>query len=89
MANAEATALAALLSGLEPADDGLRGFLDDLTRVQGIDLIRSGLVDPDDAPDLAEEPTVGRGNLYALGDHPITRAFTTWYRSAPIASPAQ
>jgi DNA modification methylase len=69
MANAEATALASLLDGLEPADEALRALLDDLTREQGIDLVRTGLVDPDDAPDLAEEPTVGRGELYALGDH--------------------
>jgi hypothetical protein len=72
MANAEATALASLLSGLEPADEALRALLDDLTREQGIDLARSGLVDPDDAPDLAEEPTVRRGELYALGDHRLS-----------------
>jgi DNA modification methylase len=69
LADAEASALAALLSGLEPADDALRALLDDLTREQGIDLTRSGLVNPDDAPDLPEEPTVRRGDLYALGDH--------------------
>jgi DNA modification methylase len=69
MANAEATALASLLSGLEPADEALRALLDDLTREQGIDLARAGLVDPDEAPDLPDEPTVHRGELYALGDH--------------------
>jgi hypothetical protein len=69
MADAEATALAALISGLEPADAGLRTPLDDLIREQGIDLASSGLVDPDDAPDVAEQPTVRRGELYSLGDH--------------------
>jgi hypothetical protein len=43
MADAEATALASLLSGLEPSDDALRTLLDDLTREQGIDLGRAGL----------------------------------------------
>jgi hypothetical protein len=60
MAQAEATALAALLSGLEPADDALRALLDDLTREQGIDLARAGLVDPDDVPDIPDEPSVPR-----------------------------
>ena len=69
MADAEATALASLLSGLEPADEALRALLDDLTREQGIELARAGLVDPDDAPDVPDEPTVRRGDLYALGDH--------------------
>jgi site-specific DNA-methyltransferase (adenine-specific) len=27
------------------------------------------LIDPDEAPDLPDEPTVRRGELYALGDH--------------------
>jgi DNA modification methylase len=69
MADAEATALASLLHGLEPADDALRALLDDLTREQGIELGRAGLVDPDDAPDLPDESTVHRGDLYALGGH--------------------
>jgi hypothetical protein len=56
-------------SGLEPADDALRTLLDDLTREQGIELGRAVLVDPDDAPDAPDEPTVHRGDLYALGDH--------------------
>jgi DNA modification methylase len=68
MAEAEATALASLLVGLEPADDALRALLDDLTREQGIEFARAGLVDPDDAPDVSDEPTVRRGDLYALGD---------------------
>jgi ParB-like chromosome segregation protein Spo0J len=52
MADAEATALASLLSGLEPADDALRALVDDLAREQGIELARAGLVDPGDTPDL-------------------------------------
>ena len=32
-------------------------------------VIHAGLVDPDDAPDLPDEPTVHLGELYALGDH--------------------
>jgi DNA modification methylase len=69
MAGAEAAAFAELLGGLEADDQALRAFLDDLTRQQGLDAVHAGLVDPDDAPDLSDEPTVRRGDLYALGDH--------------------
>lgn len=69
MAEAEASALTALLAGLEPADADLRAFLDDLARDEGIETLRAGLVDVDDAPDVPDEPTVKRGELYALGDH--------------------
>jgi hypothetical protein len=69
MAEAEATALASRLGGLEPADDALRALLDDLAREQSIELGRVGMVDPDDAPDVPDEPTVHRGDLYTLGDH--------------------
>jgi hypothetical protein len=60
-----------------PSDEALRALLDDLTREQGIGLIRSGLVDPDDAPDLPDEPTVRLGELYALGDHRLLCGDTT------------
>jgi hypothetical protein len=60
IAEAEATGLASLLSGLEPTDDALRALLDDLTREQGVDLARASLVDPDDAPELPDEPSVHR-----------------------------
>jgi DNA modification methylase len=69
MAEAERDQLAALLAGLEPADEALRALLDDLGRDAGIDPIRAGLVDPDDVPDVPDEPTVQHGELYALGDH--------------------
>jgi hypothetical protein len=69
MADAEAAALASLLSGLEPADDALRTLLDNLVREQGLELAHSGLIDPDDAPDVPDDPTVRRADLYALGDH--------------------
>jgi hypothetical protein len=52
MADAETTARAALLNGLEPSDDALRALLDDLGRELGIELARASLVDPDDAPGL-------------------------------------
>lgn len=68
LADAEATALADLLAGLEPADDGLRALLDDLARQYGIDGA-GGFVDPDDVPEIPAEPTVQRGELYVLGDH--------------------
>ena len=48
---------------------GLRALLDDLGRDAGIESIRAGLVDPDDVPEIPDEPTVQRGELYRLGDH--------------------
>ncbi len=58
MADAEATALESILPTLDPADADLRAFLDDLARQQETETLRAGLVDPDDAPDLPEEPWV-------------------------------
>jgi DNA modification methylase len=69
LADAEATALAELLAGLDPADVDLRAFLEQLNREAGIDTIRAGLLDPDDVPDVPDEPSVKTGDLYALGDH--------------------
>lgn len=68
MAEAERDQLATLLAGLEPADEALRALLDDLGREAGIESIRAGL-DPDDVPEVPDEPTVQRGELYLLGDH--------------------
>src|SRR5947207_4380881 len=67
MADAEATALAELLSGLEPVDDGLRALLDDLARQHGVDGFHPGLADPDDVPEPPDEPYVKADELYALG----------------------
>jgi hypothetical protein len=69
MATAEQEQLAALLAGLDPADEGLRALLDDLAREYRLDDLRKGLVDPDDVPPLPDEPYVRPGDLYALGDH--------------------
>jgi DNA modification methylase len=69
MADAEATALEELLADLDPADADLRAFLDELARQQGFEHVTAGLVDPDEAPDIPDEPTVRLGELYALGDH--------------------
>ena len=69
MAGAEQEQLAALLDGLEPADEALRALLDDLGRQHGLDALRSGLVDPDDVPARPDEPYVSAGDLYLLGDH--------------------
>src|SRR5204862_8169712 len=43
--------------------------LDDLSRQLGIEAFLAGPVDPDDVPELADEPYVKAGELYALGDH--------------------
>jgi DNA modification methylase len=69
MATAEEEQLAALLAGLDPADDALRALLDDLARKYRLDALRSGLVDPDDVPAIPDEPYVRSGDLYGLGDH--------------------
>ena len=45
MATAEEEQLAALLAGLDPADDALRALLDDLAREHRLDSLRTGLVD--------------------------------------------
>jgi DNA modification methylase len=66
---AEQEQLAALLAGLDPADEGLRALLDDLAREYRLDDLRKGLVDPDEVPLLPVESYVRPGDLYLLGDH--------------------
>lgn len=83
MAEAERDQLAALLAGLEPADVALRALLDDLAREAGLDLTRSGLVDPDDVPEPPSEPTVTAGDLFRLGEHRLLCGDST--RSADVA----
>lgn len=67
MATAEREQLAALLAGLEPADEALQALIDDLAREHGLDAFPTGLLDPD--VDLPTEPYVQRGDLYELGEH--------------------
>jgi hypothetical protein len=69
MATAEQEQLAALLAGLEPADDALKALLDDLAREYKLDRLRTGLVDPDELPPIPDQPYVRLGDLYVLGDH--------------------
>ena len=69
MATAEEEQLAALITDLEPASDGLRALLDDLAREHGLDTGRLGLLDPDVVPELPAEPYVRRGDLFQLGEH--------------------
>ena len=69
MAQSEGLALADLLAGLEPENEALRAFIDELARAEGVAEPRTFLADPDDVPDVPAEPTVKRGELYALGDH--------------------
>jgi len=69
MATAEQEQLAALLAGLDPADDALRALLDDLAREYRLDDLWHGLVDPNEVPPLPDEPYVRPGDLYALGEH--------------------
>lgn len=69
MAAAEEHALETLLASLDPADADLRAFIEELARGQETEILRSGLVDPDDVPDVPEAPWVERGELYRLGDH--------------------
>jgi len=69
MATAEQEQLAALLAGLDPADEALRALLDDLAREYRLDDLRKGLVDPDEVPPVPDEPYVRAGDLYVLGEH--------------------
>jgi hypothetical protein len=70
MASAEQDQLAALLAGLEPADDALRALLDDLAREYRLDQLRTGLVDPDDVPPVPDDPYVRSGDPRAPTGEP-------------------
>jgi DNA modification methylase len=69
MAAAEEHALESLLASLDPADADLKAFIEELARGQETEILRTGLVDPDDVPDVPETPWVKRGELYRLGEH--------------------
>src|SRR5665811_1943179 len=62
MADRDTARLEDLLAGVTVDDAGLRRLLADLGP-------RKGLTDPDDVPDVPEEPYVKAGDLYRLGDH--------------------
>lgn len=63
MAESSSERLAELLAEVTVDDEGLRRLLADLRPP------RPGLTDPDDVPELSEEPYVKRGELWLLGDH--------------------
>ena len=65
MAEADQAALDALLADLAVDEPGLAALLADLAGEPP----RAGLTDPDEAPSLAEEPYVRRGELWLLGEH--------------------
>lgn len=54
-----------LLAELDIDDPGLVALLESLAGPEP----KTGLTDPDDAPDLGEETHIKRGDLFALGDH--------------------
>ena len=63
MADRDSAKLEELLAGVTVDDAGLQRLLADLAGP------RKGLVDPDEVPDVPDEPYVKAGDLYALGDH--------------------
>ena len=65
MAVAEQSVLDELLASLSVDDAGLAALLADLAG----DLPKAGLTDPDEAPELPQEPYVKSGDLWRLGDH--------------------
>ena len=69
MAEADTKALAAVLDGLEAADDGLQALLDDLERGHGIADLLPGLELPDEVVAVPEATYVEPGDLYLLGVH--------------------
>lgn len=66
-------ALADILGALEGTDDGLVGTgfdVDDLAALrESLREPTEGKTDPDEVPELADEPYVQRGDLYSLGGH--------------------
>ena len=65
MAEADRAALDALLADLSVDDAGLAALLADLAG----DVLKAGLTDADETPDLPAEPYVKAGELWHLGNH--------------------
>ena len=70
MATAAEDVLAALLESVVTESDALRAMLDDLAKGAGIGP-KAGLTDPDDVPEVPEEPVSKTGDLWLCGDHRV------------------
>ena len=65
MAGKDDDLLRDLLSGIETDSDALRSMFDDLVKPDPT----TGLTEPDDVPELPDEPVTRPGDLWILGDH--------------------
>ncbi len=68
MANADRDKLSELLEGIHSPDLG--SLLEEIARANhlALDFARPGLTDPDEVPELPEEPVTKLGDLWLLGD---------------------
>jgi hypothetical protein len=72
MATADAAKLGELLVSIQSEDEQVRSLLEQIARQQRIELpAASGLVDPDEVPDLPAEPVTRPGDLWLLGAHKL------------------
>ncbi len=69
MAVANKDMLKNLLQGLEGSANGVQGLLAQVAQQQKVVLEKAGLTDPDDVPEVPEEPVTKLGDLWRLGDH--------------------
>jgi hypothetical protein len=68
MATTNGARLAELLAEISPPDAALAALLADMAARAGI-APKAGLADPDDVPELSDEPYVRTGELWILGEH--------------------
>ena len=72
MAAADAAKLGELLASIQSEDEQVRGLLEQIARQQHIELpAASGLVDPDEVPEVPAEPVTRPGDLWLLGAHKL------------------
>jgi DNA modification methylase len=70
MATADKDALASLLTSLRDQDEGLDDLLASIAQQNHVTLpMPESQTDPDETPDVVEEPYVQRGDLWLLGGH--------------------
>ncbi len=69
MATANKDALQALLESVHTTDDDVQALLDSVAQSNRVLLAHEGLTDPDDVPDVPDEPTSKLGDLWLLGEH--------------------